>query len=289
MSAPNLLFFDRFHNRYRVEARFVARTGLRIGAGRSDELGGTDLPVLRVGREDHQLIIPGSTWKGIIRSASETILRSATPSGAPWQKMACDPFGAKPKNPADTAGRCLGDFKPKDEKRSAEQKVQDERAFVAAGICQACALFGAEGLASHARFSDSVFEASTRIRDGVGLSRDLGRAEDGIKYDYEIIEPSACVAFVLDVDNAHPWQMGLLLAVIAEIGRGGLRVGGAGSRGLGWLELEGSPTVIHYANIRQVLTKAPPAPLDQEQIDALGVALDRFLDDPFASELPCTA
>lgn len=291
MSAPGLLFFDRLHNRYRVEATFVARTGLRVGAGRSDELGGTDLPLLRVGRgPDARLVVPGSTWKGVVRSASEAILRSATPPGADWRVLACDPFGVKPKTPGDPdRGRCLGDFAAGEGLKTAEEKVQAERAFVAAGICRACALFGAEGLASHVRFADSVFDASTRIRDGVGLNRDLGKAQDGIKYDYEIVEPSARIPLVLDVDNASPWQVGLLLAVIAEIGRGGLRVGGAGSRGLGWLELVEGPSVTRREGIRQILASTPPAPLDRAGLDELAAALDRFLDNPLAPEGQCTA
>jgi len=292
MTARNLLFFDRFHNRYRLSASYVTRTGLRVGAGRSDALEGTDLPLLRLGRDNDLLVIPGSTWKGVVRSASEAILRSATPEGRDWRRMACDPFGVKPTGDnADVAGRCLGDFELKNDRISAEEKVRKERDFVEANICRACALFGAEGLASRVRFADSVLgeDAHTRIRDGVGLSRDLGRAEDGIKYDYEIIEPTANVNLTIDVDNALDWQIGLLLAVLEEIGRGSLRIGGGGSRGLGWLELQGEVRVEHYPSIHYALGRKPAIHLDAAQVGALGAALDSFLEDPFASEAPCTA
>lgn len=284
------LFFDRFHNRWRLEATLVAQTGMRVGSGRSDALGGTDLPVLRVGEgRAARLVIPGSTWKGVIRSSCEAILRSATPEGARWQAMACDPFGTKPRREGDAdATRCLGDFRA-EERQSPEEQIRAERAFVARNICHACALFGAEGLASRARFSDSVFEGSTRVRDGVGLNRDLGRAHDGIKYDYEIVEPGARVALVIELDNAAPWQVGLILAVLDELGRGSLRVGGGGSRGLGWLSLEGAPRIQHYPTIRHAIGRLDPLLMDGEQSEALARALDQFLERPLQGEAPCTA
>ncbi len=283
------LFFDRFHNRYRILATLVVQTGMRVGSGRSDDLLGTDMPLLRLGSgREERLVIPGSTWKGVIRTACEAILRSTTPEGAQWRAMACDPFGTKPKGPEDReATRCLGDFP--DMKGSAEAKVLAERAFVARGICHACAIFGAEGLASRARFADSLFQASTRLRDGVGINRDLARAEDGIKYNYEIVEPGARVELVVELDNAEPWQVGLILAVIEEVGRGSLRIGGGGSRGLGWLRLERKPQVVYYPTIRHALGRIDPLLLDDEQLTELERALDTFLEHPLAEEAPCTA
>src|SRR5215207_10121039 len=55
----------------RFDFRLTCTTGLHIGAGKSADLAGSDLPVLRdaLGRP----IVPGSSLRGILRSGVEAI------------------------------------------------------------------------------------------------------------------------------------------------------------------------------------------------------------------------
>ncbi|MBD2384748.1 type III CRISPR-associated RAMP protein Csx7 [Cylindrospermum sp. FACHB-282] len=65
--------FDTFKNRLEISGTLTTITALRISAGRSTEPIGTDLPVIKdvLG----QPLIPGSSFKGALRSRLESFLR----------------------------------------------------------------------------------------------------------------------------------------------------------------------------------------------------------------------
>lgn len=240
------IFFERFEGRHTIQADLELRTGLRIGAGRETGAADTDLPILRTGR-DKAPFIPGSTWKGVVRSHAERLLRGI--GGERWQPWACDPFAG---------ASCVPTEKDKDkDNASARERQEKQRRLVQDHACLACRTFGGHSLASHVRFYDSILtNAQTMARDGVAIDRDLGRARDGLKYEYEVIEAGVHVPLRIDLDNAEDWQVGLLLLVVEELAQGALRVGGAGSRGLGWLALApGSQVEVRRHDLAQVLAR----------------------------------
>lgn len=220
--------FDKLTHRTTLAAELVAETAFRIGAGRSMDAATTDLPVLRAGGD--RLIVPGSSLKGVFRGASEQLLRAVAPPGQE-KAYACDLFG-------EACWEISPETKDAHDKLSVAARVEATRKLMSAQMCRACTTFGAQGWAAVARFTDAPVQgATTAVRDGVGLDRDLGRAADGIKYDYEVIQPGARVFLKVSLENAHDWQVGLLLAVLDQINDGAIRIGGFGSRGLGWFSV----------------------------------------------------
>lgn len=262
LDVKKTLFFDLFENRFVIDAELRTRTGFRIGRGRDDSALGSDLPLLKL--HDGRLVVPGSSWKGVVRSAAERILRSLAPPGEEI-RWACDPFGA-PRNPD---GQGLMTCLPKassDDDASPKDRAARERERIKAHVCLACATFGANGLASHVRFADCTFESRSSIRDGVGIDRDLGRAADNIKFDFEVVPPGTPLHLRIGLENVQDWQVGLILTVLDELGDGSVRVGGMGSRGLGWLELV--QTTVRQLTLAQVLARdsgpvADPARLQE--------------------------
>ncbi len=65
--------FDTFKNRLEIIGKLTTITALRISAGRSSEPIGSDLPVIKDAL-GHPLI-PGSSFKGAMRSRLESFLR----------------------------------------------------------------------------------------------------------------------------------------------------------------------------------------------------------------------
>ncbi len=70
--------FDTFKNRLEITGELTTITALRISAGRSSEPIGSDLPVIKDALGNP--IIPGSSFKGAMRSRLESFLRGINPS-----------------------------------------------------------------------------------------------------------------------------------------------------------------------------------------------------------------
>ncbi len=72
-TTPDRFMFDTFKNRLEITGTLTTVTALRISAGRSTEAIGSDLPVIKdaLGRP----LIPGSSFKGALRSRLESFLR----------------------------------------------------------------------------------------------------------------------------------------------------------------------------------------------------------------------
>ena len=74
--------FDTFKNRLEIKGILWTVTALRISAGRSLDPIGTDLPVIKdaLGRP----LIPGSSFKGALRSRLESFLRGIVGDSRRW-------------------------------------------------------------------------------------------------------------------------------------------------------------------------------------------------------------
>ena len=264
---PDLLFFDRLTNRYLLRAELVARTGFRVGRGRDFTSALTDLPQLDLKDEkgNRRVLVPGSTWKGILRSGAERLLRAIEPRGA------CDPF----HDP------CVPELTSKQKKELVAltrlEQVMEARRRVQEHVCLACATFGAPGLASHVRTADCVLDASIDVRDGVAMDRDRGRASDRLKYDFEVVEPGTPVHLEVHLENATPWQVGLVLAMVDDLDAGFVRVGGFGSRGLGWLEVRSRE--VQEQSLADVVARRPgQIHRGDDALAPFVQALDRILE-----------
>ena len=70
--------FDTFKNRLEITGTLTTITALRISAGRSSEPIGSDLPVIKDALGNP--LIPGSSFKGALRSRLESFLRGINPN-----------------------------------------------------------------------------------------------------------------------------------------------------------------------------------------------------------------
>lgn len=237
--------FDQFESRLLLEGTLTATTALRIGVGRATEPVGTDLPVIRDARS--YPFIPGSSFKGVLRSRLESFVRAVVPD---LRKGACIPTGKDEE-------RCLpaNDVKEDDKvkvegmstlRRKAADKKWSDKKFadeVWKRSCLICRTFGSPWLASKVQVRDLPVREGDwfgqyQVRDGVAIDRDTGRAAEGFLYDYEVVPAGTSFQLRIIVENAADWQLGMLFAGLGEFEDRRVALGGATSRGLGEVKLD---------------------------------------------------
>ncbi len=221
--------FRTLTRQVRLRGRLTPRTALRVGSGRSYDVLGDDLPVVKdaLGRP----VIPGSSLKGALRAYAESVLRALEPlversDGAPL--LSCDPL-AEP---------CLSN----DEVNDLKQR-KDADAALHAQSCWACRLFGAPWLASRVLVRDllvreEVWFGHLNHRDGVSIDRDKGTARYKKRYTFEVVPEETIFDFELMVNDASDAELGLLLLALGGVNSGLVLLGGARSRGLGSVSLD---------------------------------------------------
>ncbi len=208
-----------------LDLTLEAASGVRVGGPRGDNLG-TDAPVLRDARGP---VLPGSSFKGVLRSAAERLLRTM-----PVEERRGDAEG--PPSACDIlVDPCGGMLAAAD---GEAQPVDLDR------LCRVCRLFGSPHFGGRLTVSDLVVvgggngeAAVTVIRDGVAIDRDELKASDRLKFDYEVVVPGTRFAGRLRVDDPERGDLGLLATLLDLLDLGVITVGGGASRGLGWLRL----------------------------------------------------
>lgn len=227
--------FDTFQSRLTVEGYLVTESALRVGTGRVSALTGSELPVIRDAR-GHPFI-PGSSFKGALRSYLESLVRGMAPQSVNLKHLACDPTSD------DEDGLCL-DAK---EMRALKEKYGDDDAglaqAVAERLCLVCRTFGSSWLASPVRVCDLPVVADEwfdqfQVRDGVAIDRDKGTAADGQLYNYEVVPAGTRFELHITAENLTDWQRGLMWLGLRALKRGDVALGGFTSRGLGWVRLD---------------------------------------------------
>ncbi len=233
------------------------RTALHIGTGTVLSTA-TNAPLLR--GADGRPIIPGSSVKGALRSASERLLRSLG-------QRACMVFGNESSQ--DPELQCLttnekerqvfqklrsGESLMDPEEKTTADEICGEWAhqkgdlknredlqlkILERKLCRACWTWGSPFLAGRVRAPDlrlaSEGIVATEIRDGVGIDRDTGTAANKIKFDLEVLPLGAQFAFEVivepDADRA------VVALAVGELLQGNLPLGGRVTRGLGDVKL----------------------------------------------------
>ena len=233
--------FNKFQSRLNLEGTVETLTAIRIGAGRSTSPISSDLPVVR-DAANHPYI-PGSSFKGVLRSYVESVLRSI----ANHRHIVC--------NPTNNDEQCITreEMKPLREKRN-DQLILEK-------TCWACQLFGSLWYASKLQIRDLHVQPDSwfdqyQQRDGVAIDRDTETASDGKLYDYEVVPAGVVFNFQAIVDNAEDWQLGMLYLGLSAFEKGELTIGGGSSRGLGVIELSlETATYIDNSSIIKYLTE----------------------------------
>ena len=287
MSDAKLL--DVFEGRLRLEGALVTRTALHIGAGGSGDALGTDSPVVRTAAGEPY--IPGSSLKGVLRSAAEALLR-----GGPFQELrerfwACDIISGEPC----VSHECVEKLREEIIQRARQEKREPGRRELAEAVwaksCGVCKLFGSLALASRVRFADLPLRGDLplpELRNGVGIERDKELAASGVLYDFEAVPPETPFDLRVTIDNPTDEEVGLLLYLFEELDAGHLTLGGKTSRGLGrigvqWermeeITLKSSNPFAELLSSRDLLDPDEPAPAGPQE--AIG--------DPLEQKLPAT-
>ena len=307
--------FDTFKNRLEITGTLTTVTALRISKGRSTEPIGSDLPVIKdaLGRP----LIPGSSFKGALRSRLESFLRGIVGSD---RKLVANPAieneWSLTANEIKSIKECdlkqllavyllmeedefknlavlniveevknnrfpfiqeldlekivtLHSVKKNDEFRnfslrdlvqvvtnqtllsedqlnSLKQKYTYDFALTAVTLQQTdmvCHLFGSPWIASKFQVRDLTVQPDAwfgqyQERDGVAIDRDTETAADGKLYDYQVVPAATPFDFKAVVENAHDWELGLLMIGLHQFETEQIPLGGGRSRGLGVVKLE---------------------------------------------------
>ncbi|MBE9055742.1 CRISPR-associated RAMP protein Csx7 [Sphaerospermopsis sp. LEGE 08334] len=231
--------FDTFKNRLEITGKLTTITALRISAGRSTEPIGTDLPVIKDALG--QPLIPGSSFKGAMRSRLESFLRGIDPSFA--------------EDPADfTTTNRNNEVKDLKEKYKNNDFQLTENLVEMTDLISR--LFGSPWIASKFQIRDLNVVPDTwfgqyQERDGVAIDRDTETAADGKLYDFQVVPASTQFQFHAIIENAEDWELGLLMIGLHQFETQQIPLGGGRSRGLGvvklnidtmwWLDVNNNP------------------------------------------------
>lgn len=221
--------FATFKNRLELTGTLTTVTALRIAQGRSTEPIGSDLPVMKdsLGRP----LIPGSSFKGAMRSRLESFLRGIAGDN---RKLVANP--AVESEWSLTSGE-IRRFKDSTSNDAAlTQAIVDETDLISR-------LFGSPWLASKFQVRDLTVLPDTwfgqyQERDGVSIDRDTETAADGKLYDFQVVPAGTPFDFKAVVENAENWELGLLMIGLHQFETEQIPLGGGCSRGLGVVRLE---------------------------------------------------
>lgn len=240
--------FERFDNRYDLRGRLLSKTGLHIGAGGSLEVVGSDKPVVR--DANNLPYIPGSSFKGSLRSKVEAVMRALSP-GARQEPWTCDLFNSPCVKAEDIEGL----------QEDQISRLVEHGTSEGGQACTVCRLFGSAWLASKVKIADLYLNPTNQpntkenqekrqreadpgwsgrieVRDGVAIDRDTETVSGGRKYDFEVVPRETTFDLHILVDNASDKEMGLLFLGLREFTNGSAWVGGHTSRGLGLVRIE---------------------------------------------------
>ena len=224
--------FDVFKNRLEIIGKLTTVTALRVSKGRSTEPIGSDLPVIKdaFGKP----MVPGSSFKGALRSRLESFLRGINP------ELAANPaLETEWSIPADD----LSEFKESISNLKPLEKEERLNEFIFENTDLASHLFGSPWIASKFQVRDLMvipefWFGQYQERDGVAINRDTETAADGKLYDFQVVPAGTIFDFKAVVENAEEWELGLLMIGLHQFETEQIPLGGGVSRGLGVVKLD---------------------------------------------------
>lgn len=236
--------FDIFRNRLEISGKLKTITALRISSGRAIEPIGSDLPVIKDALG--QPLIPGSSFKGAMRSRLESFLRGIDPSFA--SNPAIDSEWSithqrlNGKNGIkEEVEQELKELFPPEEHNAERDNLLTEKIIAETDL--ASLLFGSPWMASKFQVRDlnvipDTWFGQYQERDGVAIDRDTETAANGKLYDFQVVPAGVEFDFRAVVENAEKWELGLLMIGLHQFETEQIPLGGGRSRGLGVVKLE---------------------------------------------------
>jgi CRISPR-associated RAMP protein (TIGR02581 family) len=176
-------------------------------------------------------LIPGSSFKGALRSRIESFLRGILGSD---RKLVA--------NPAIEDEWSI----TSQEMKKIKENFQDDRSLTAEILKHTdlvSHLFGSPWVASKFQVRDLTVQPDAwfgqyQERDGVAIDRDTETAADGKLYDFQVVPAGTPFDFKAVVENAEDWELGLLTIGLHQFETEQIPLGGGRSRGLGVVKLE---------------------------------------------------
>ena len=239
--------FETFKNRLEITGTLTTITALRVGQGRSTEPIGSDLPVMKdaLGRP----MIPGSSFKGAMRSRLEAFLRgidetlAANPTLESEWSITNERLNGRNGIKVEIEAQ-LKELYPKENESSKRAGKRDEllTKAILAETDLASLVFGSPWLSSKVQIRDLLVDADAwfgqyQERDGVSIDRDTETASDGKLYDFQVVPAGTPFEFKAVVENAEDWELGLLMVGLCQFENEMIPLGGGRSRGLGVVRL----------------------------------------------------
>lgn len=210
------------------------KTALHIGGGKVN-VSNTDSPVVRT--PDGKPFIPGSSFKGVLRSTVEKLAVSI-----PRLKSCQLTEGV---SDCPSVDKEFPDWKREKSEVALINKLDQT-------LCHTCKLFGSPYSASKIIIQDLPIKEwveVTQIRDGVVIDRDSERAKDQLKYDFEVVPPSSTFEVNICLENPTDEDLGLACLGLNEFISEMAYIGGIKSRGLGHCKINKEDFTIYELDL----------------------------------------
>ncbi len=230
------------HNRLRMRGMVITRTALHIGSGGSIDVTEPDGPVVR--DVYGYPYIPGSSFRGVLRSTIETFLQSIAQASGNWSVG--DIFDKEyVEDITRDRDQILKNYRLGHiTKREMAEKIYSK-------VCTVGTIFGSHFYASRVKIKDMQLlnpeEITLDVRNGVSIDRDKETARNKALYTFECVPAGARFEFELVFDNPDDWEIGLILAGLEQFNEGYVQLGGKTSRGLGRVQVDIDEIVIQSA------------------------------------------
>lgn len=216
--------FSVFKNKYFIEGELVVLIALHIGSGKEEAE--HDAPFMK---EDGNFYIPGSSFRGYLRTKLERFLLDE------------NNFKFKDKKTQDLLNMAdvlliFGYTNLFTDNNTADmiERVQKKMNFTNKEKDSFSSVAGRIHIADMPIISD----VNSIRRDGIKIDRNTGATEVSAKFDYDIIPAGAKFKFTIELENVEPYQLDLIALALKDIYDEGDLFGGKLSRGIGKCKLE---------------------------------------------------
>ncbi len=232
--------FTCFHSRLGLIGSLRLETSLRIGAGQGNFVGGSaDINVVK--DASGAPYIPGSSFKGVLRSHVEAVLRTIDPS------LACLCV-TELKNERDGCPTTRDSKYLRDEVEKLQEGIKRGNKptdaldrFYFENSCLVCRVFGSPWLASKVLVRDIMVTEDWlgryQYRNGVAIDRDTETASENKLYTFEVVPAGMAFECEIIIENGTSEEQGMVLLGLKAFEFGQMHLGGARSRGLGRVTL----------------------------------------------------
>lgn len=228
-----VIMFKVSYNRAVLRFRLETATPLAIRAGETGlDPSSVDLVCVRTHHVQHGLTvyIPGSSLKGVLRSAAEASVRADRFSFA--------------------GGSVAGACNPVNHETSCRRHRSRVTAEVHRKNCMACRLFGSLSMRGRCGIRDVFpFPQQTEldgpardnldranrveVRHGIFIDRISGAVQGAALFEQEVVPVGVQFHGEIALQNYQAWQLGMVFSALDDLDQGFAQLGSSKSRGLG--------------------------------------------------------